>query len=452
MRINQIVVKKLFGIFDYTIPLNQEDRITILHGPNGSGKTTILKLIDGLFNSKYSVLESVPFDSFQVLFDDDVTLEVIQYVEDQNGTPRKKNAEKVAILLRQGAKITEQFIFGDTHKIISAFYQQATTALNAATLEIFRKSFPQYNLQESFDVHSDIPGKVDTPKWLKSLQDQFPVHFIETQRLLIYPSKPSKKSEALQPVISKVTEYSEELAKTIQTTLGHYASLSQSLDRTFPARLLNENPAQSTSTEQLLAKLKDLEAKRSYLQSAGLLEKGESVEFQFPSTIDDRNKEVLGVYIQDVQKKLGVFDEIAAKLELFKKIINQRFRYKEMSISQEQGFTFRTSDGQPLSPSDLSSGEQHELIFLYEFLFRVKPNSLILIDEPEISLHIAWQEQFLQDLEQIIELAQFDVIVSTHSPQIIYDRWDLTVELKGPEMNGKTAIINDEHPLPVPVA
>ncbi len=451
MRINQIVVKKLFGIFDYTIPLNQEDRITILHGPNGSGKTTILKLIDGLFNSKYSVLRSVPFESFQVLSDDDVTLEVIQYDEDQNSS-LKNDTRKVAILLRQGSNIIEQFIFGDTHKIISAFYRQATAALNATTLEILRKSFPQYNLQESFDVHSDNPDKQNTPEWLKSLQDRVLVHFIETQRLLTYQPESQKKSGDSQPVIAKVTEYSEELANLIQTKLGQYASLSQSLDRTFPTRLLNENPAQSTSTEQLLAKLKDLETKRSYLQSAGLLEKGESVEFQFPSTIDDRNKEVLGVYIQDVQKKLGVFDEIATKLELFKKIINQRFRYKEMSISQEHGFTFRTYDGQPLSPSDLSSGEQHELIFLYEFLFRVKPNSLILIDEPEISLHIAWQEQFLQDLEQIIGLAQFDVIVSTHSPQIIYDRWDLTVELKGPELNGKTATIDDAHPLPVPVA
>jgi predicted ATP-binding protein involved in virulence len=85
-----------------------------------------------------------------------------------------------------------------------------------------------------------------------------------------------------------------------------------------------------------------------------------------------------------------------------------------------------------LSPTDLSSGEQHELVMLYELLFKVKPNSLILIDEPELSLHLAWQVQFLKDLQAIIKLADFDVLIATHAPGIIDDRWDLTVELKGP--------------------
>ncbi len=69
---------------------------------------------------------------------------------------------------------------------------------------------------------------------------------------------------------------------------------------------------------------------------------------------------------------------------------------------------------------------------LYELLFKAKPNSLILIDEPELSLHVAWQAQFLKDLQQIAKLVNIDVLMATHSPDIISDRWDLTVELKGP--------------------
>ena len=38
MRITKVLVKKLFGIFDHEIPLNQDSRITIIHGPNGFGK------------------------------------------------------------------------------------------------------------------------------------------------------------------------------------------------------------------------------------------------------------------------------------------------------------------------------------------------------------------------------------------------------------------------------
>jgi predicted ATP-binding protein involved in virulence len=62
----------------------------------------------------------------------------------------------------------------------------------------------------------------------------------------------------------------------------------------------------------------------------------------------------------------------------------------------------------------------------------VKPNSLILIDEPEISLHILWQQQFLRDLQEIAGIENYDVLIATHSPQIVYDRSDLTVSLEGP--------------------
>ncbi|NJL68100.1 MAG: AAA family ATPase, partial [Microcoleus sp. SM1_3_4] len=85
-----------------------------------------------------------------------------------------------------------------------------------------------------------------------------------------------------------------------------------------------------------------------------------------------------------------------------------------MSISKEKGFTLTVADGKPLSLTDLSFGEQHELVMLYELLFKVKPNSLVLIDEPEISLHIAWQVDFLKDLRSIIELVNFDVLLCNH--------------------------------------
>jgi predicted ATPase len=52
-----------------------------------------------------------------------------------------------------------------------------------------------------------------------------------------------------------------------------------------------------------------------------------------------------------------------------------------------------------------------------------------LIDEPEISLHVDWQLQFLEDIKNVISLSPFDVLLATHSPLIINRRWDLTVEL-----------------------
>ena len=68
---------------------------------------------------------------------------------------------------------------------------------------------------------------------------------------------------------------------------------------------------------------------------------------------------------------------------------------------------------------------------MHELLFRAK-NSVVLIDEPEISLHVAWQTEFLKDLGDMAALSGFHALIATHSPQIISARWDLTVELEGP--------------------
>ena len=120
------------------------------------------------------------------------------------------------------------------------------------------------------------------------------------------------------------------------------------------------------------------------------------------------------------------------RIELIRSIVDARFLQKTISIDRREGFVAHTRDGRRLKLSGLSSGEQHELVLLYELLFRAEQNTFILIDEPELSLHIAWQQQFLRDLLKITKVASLTALVATHSPQIIHDRWDLTVELLGP--------------------
>ena len=80
--------------------------------------------------------------------------------------------------------------------------------------------------------------------------------------------------------------------------------------------------------------------------------------------------------------------------------------------------------------SQLSSGEQHQVVLIYELIFNTKEHSIVLIDEPEISLHVVWQEQFLDDLKMITEMNKAKAIIATHSPQIIGDYWDLVIDLE----------------------
>jgi predicted ATP-binding protein involved in virulence len=77
----------------------------------------------------------------------------------------------------------------------------------------------------------------------------------------------------------------------------------------------------------------------------------------------------------------------------------------------------------------LSSGEQHQLILTFDLLFEVTENFLILIDEPELSLHVTWQKSFIESLRRIISLNGFDVLLATHSPAVVARHFNLAIEL-----------------------
>jgi predicted ATP-binding protein involved in virulence len=294
---------------------------------------------------------------------------------------------------------------------------------------------------ERFSDLFPVPGLRPEKKngeWLGEIQKSVQVRFIESERLRRIAKLPRRAREYEGPPALElsVAVHSGELAKAIQNKLAEYASVSQSLDRTFPVRLVETMQSRPGEHQlggaELRSKLDQLEAKRARLQDAGLLDKQQDPRFQVPEELQETQR-VLTVYVKDVEQKLSVFDDIATKIDLLKEIVNSRFSFKSMAIDKEKGFIFNAQGGQPLSPTHLSSGEQHMLVLFSELLFRVEPNSLVMIDEPEISLHVTWQQQFLRDVQRVTELASFDVLIATHSPQIVHDRWDdLTVELQSP--------------------
>lgn len=120
------------------------------------------------------------------------------------------------------------------------------------------------------------------------------------------------------------------------------------------------------------------------------------------------------------------------RLQTFCDIIDRsQFAHKNMQIDKRYGFRFvaDNEDHTVLSVERLSSGEQHILIMTFELLFLASDDSLVLIDEPEMSFHMLWQVDYLKNLRTITSLQKLQCIVCTHSPQIFNMDWNLTIDL-----------------------
>lgn len=90
-------------------------------------------------------------------------------------------------------------------------------------------------------------------------------------------------------------------------------------------------------------------------------------------------------------------------------------------LSLNEVYVRSRTTGSEFSANDLSSGEYHLYTSILGLGFGVDKSSVVLIDEPENSLHPQWQKDFMSILLQICEMAASNghLIVCTHSPLIV---------------------------------
>lgn len=436
-KLSYFEVEGLFGLFNHKITLRTAQRITIIHAPNGFGKTAILRMIAGFFGGSLLVFRQYEFKIVRLSFTDGQLVRIQQTVVETDDK-RRPNERRYDLILEKDGEHVERWSPWD---VVESDADRRIVGNLVITDELMRETFVRDSLAarrlhpaEAFERFEHLfprGHRNSVPPQLQEMRNLFECRLIDTQRLMVRPEKGSKEKGDFIPA---VRTYSQDVSASIKNAIQQSAAITQSLDQSFPNRLLarGEGSFKSLAEPQLRGRLTDLLKLRGRLRNAGLLSRGEEDAVLSPAKFDSNTRRILTLYVFDTAQKLEVFNDLLAKIETFLGIINRRFQFKKMSLDKDKGFVLTDFRGLPLEPDDLSSGEQHELVLIYELLFKTKADSLLLIDEPEISLHIAWQKHVLPDLKQIILLAPMDVILATHSPQLAGGNLDLIETLNAP--------------------
>lgn len=435
MGLQSMEVKGLFGNLRHRIVTTPDSRITILAGPNGSGKTHVLRLAHAILAFDLIEVTSVPFAVCVAKFDNGTILNIQRVRTGEEislhirGTHRRQKIGSLTFSKDDLAQFDSKEIPPYLSRLPDGawFDERMGKAISRRVVEI------RYGLTNVELIRRNILKK---HPWLSSVLSEPNPTFIDTRRLdqpsprlredgeqLMRSAAPGKLST------ERISRYMNQVKAQIDIARRESLSRSQQSDQMFPAKLLEKSRV-TVKERELRDRYQLLSELDSEFQQSGLTTR--AVRVEFPETsVNPTERRILNVFLDDWDYKLQPLQPVNQKLQSLLAVINGKLSRKKMIIETTGTVKFSVSeaDGDDISVEDLSSGEQHLLAIFTLVLFSAEPGSVVFIDEPEISLHAAWKHSFIDDIESVAELNNLSVIVATHSSAIVNGRWDLVQEL-----------------------
>jgi predicted ATP-binding protein involved in virulence len=378
--ITNFKIKNLFGQFDYELDFTNLDgeKIKFLTGPNGYGKTTILSMISALFSRNtqdYKVFIETPFEKINVQFDGaELTIQ-----KDENVSESIDESDKIISFVfkpnvnSEPIEMSLQFDKGNITLENSSIFQLFILSRNCYYLTDQRQFSKQSDGMNSINAFDDWTIKKDSRKFVELLRE--------------YISENNDNFSFGTPRNIEQNEYEikkQEINQFIER-LNYYKFYPKPFHLNLP----------------------------QYTANASI---------------------ILGGIIDDAQQKLEKYRPLVEKLDLLCKIVedcqpvNKIFR-----IEAKSGFKLwsllKSSRMDVLPLEKLSSGEKQLLIQGFELIFLAKEGSVVLIDEPETSYHVAWQMNYYENLKKIAKQKNLQCIVATHSPEIFNGNWTKSIDL-----------------------
>lgn len=422
--IKEMTITGLFGSKD-TIKIKFNKTLTIITGDNGCGKTTILNIINSIISKTYQNLFKYDFKAIKIeliekcmLFnkiDEIIQLEEINFEEKQENTVIQILNKEIIEDYDDIEIFDESYALKSYSSLYFPTYRRSEVELtNVLTNNIFQKSMYTRRLSNLNEFKNTVVGisnndisEIISKKWgyIKEKESQILNSFISEMFLKLLEVKGSSV-RTLDSIDED--EISFKIKEIFERTLSiNENTLNKKLD----------------SYVNQIKKAKVADEKLDEILSGAINLSEEEFSNQLDSTMEliDLKRNADYSLIQ-MLKIIKLYDDKSKRIEdlksPFKKLENtlNEFMYPKQCEINQGRLDFKNGD-KTLQFDDLSAGEKQLVsIFIYVGL-ALEKNGIVLIDEPEISLHIKWQRNIISRLIRNREDLQF--IISTHSPAIL---------------------------------
>lgn len=425
MRLKRLEIKKLYGTFTKTVSF--DERLNLLVGINGSGKTSILNCIDWLLKPDLPRLAATKFASLKLVLDHEGR-ELLIHARHEPGEPgRMVVTEDNAVfsthgisvdLVRSHESIKNERDLSEVCQHYKSLQPEPSERKLWRSLHTLPKPLSilldrTISAEVEEQVFYDDAGRMRLHKKTKSPIDK--VIEVTRARYAAYRERVNSLNDILKARIvssafnspfevSRVAKDSEVSLEEIARLEGKVTTLISSMDPT------------SSAFKNVQSYFRDAKQLASHAKKDKNLQTIFSAQF--------RQISELAVAFNEYERKASSsFESLGSYLAA----LNSFFREsgKQMGFNDhdgQPGFQFLNATGAAigafLDVDRLSSGEKQILILITFLAFASKKDQIFVVDEPELSLHPRWQKNFL---DAVISQApaSMQIILATHSPEIV---------------------------------
>ena len=430
-KIENISAKGIIGLYDYNINFTDgNSELKAIYSENGCGKTNLLRLIHCVTSGSSVELQkifSIPFKELEI-----------------------KASGKRILFTRGINKSIDLNIYNESDE--SIFFKD----LNPGDLKSISDPELGDEIQDKYrDISLNVCNYTGNAVYLGTnrLNDlDFPASRIA--RIKWRMGGRNESGEEYDPadivINSVIDELSNSLIRNAQrmTISSRGRIYSQIVKNMFNDN--NNGDGVNTSVEarnSILKKIKEIDN----LEYKNLVAEYELTNFSeyksIKGMVSDPSRAdaeqflhlypILMPYFDSIAEKIQIVSPAARLIGAFIEFINTMFRDKEIEYSMQRGFRVRSNivseegeDGIYVNPRMLSSGEKHIIFLLAKVIISAtRGDSLLIIDEPEISLGIQWQRLFVKYVQECAYESNLQIVMATHSPLILEDYDDIDVSV-----------------------